>query len=130
MESLLDKLATRDTYHSHGSVIDASEASSLGLKVEHLQPTDDLWRKLWLLRTMYAFDCRTRGYANCSKVGASAVRLWSSSRRGLLERGLDLGRLGGRFVLAGANDATLKPALRELTARLTIDDTIAEPAAR
>jgi ATP-dependent protease ClpP protease subunit len=63
LEDLLNKLASRDTYHSHGSVIDATESSRLGLKVDHLQPADPLWRKMWLLRTMYSFDCRQRGYA-------------------------------------------------------------------
>lgn len=63
LEKMLDKLATRDQYHSHGSVIDATEAGSLGLKVEHLPPDSELWRRIWLLRTMYSFDCRQRGYS-------------------------------------------------------------------
>jgi membrane-bound ClpP family serine protease len=60
---LVEKLATRDQYHSHGAVIDADEASSLGLAVELLAPNSELLKKLWLLRTMYAFDCPQRGYA-------------------------------------------------------------------
>lgn len=63
MDVLLDKLATRDKYHSHGSVIDYSEAQSLGLAITHLAPTDELWRRLWLLRSMYAHDCRRNGYS-------------------------------------------------------------------
>ena len=63
LDTLMKKLASRDTYHSHGSVIDASEAKALGLNVNVLDPASPLWKKLWLLRTMYAFDCRTRGYS-------------------------------------------------------------------
>lgn len=63
IDTTLQKIATRDTYHSHGAVIDYMEAQSLGLKVEHLAPDCDLWKRLWLLRSMYSFDCRQAGYA-------------------------------------------------------------------
>ncbi|KAK43639.1 hypothetical protein BG58_31475 [Caballeronia jiangsuensis] len=63
LEILLEKLATRNQYHSHGAVIDHAEAAQLGLKVESYEATDPLWRKIWLLRTMYAFDCQQRGYS-------------------------------------------------------------------
>jgi hypothetical protein len=63
LDKLLDHLATRDKYHSHGSVIDVHEALSLKLKVEHLTPDKELWKRIWLLRTMYSFDCRQRGYS-------------------------------------------------------------------
>ncbi|WP_197565155.1 hypothetical protein KV708_08555 [Comamonas thiooxydans] len=69
IEVLVQRLASRDQYHSHGSVIDASEAQKLGLNVEVLQPTDSLWQQFWLLRTMYAHDCMMHGY---SKVFESA----------------------------------------------------------
>lgn len=58
IDAIVNRLSTRDYYHSHGSVIDYSEASSLGLNVEFLQPTDELWRRVWLLRCMYEHDCR------------------------------------------------------------------------
>lgn len=63
IDSTIAKLATKDHYHSHGSVIDMTEAESLGLSVVKHDPNDDLWRKIWLLRTMYNFDCRQNGYA-------------------------------------------------------------------
>ncbi|MDD1999017.1 hypothetical protein NPS34_13270 [Pseudomonas putida] len=63
IEETIGKLATRDHYHSHGSVIDMREATSLGLKVIEHQPDNELWRKIWLLRTMYHYDCRQNGYA-------------------------------------------------------------------
>jgi len=41
----VEKLATKDHYHSHGSSIDADEASRLNLTIEKLAPDDDLWKK-------------------------------------------------------------------------------------
>lgn len=63
LEMLVQRLASRDQYYSHGSVIDAFEAQRLGLSIDLLQPTDPLWQQLWLLRTMYAHDCLMRGYS-------------------------------------------------------------------
>lgn len=63
IDVLVQRLASRDQYHSHGSVIDASEAKTLGLNVELLQPADPLWQQFWLLRTMYAHDCLALGYS-------------------------------------------------------------------
>lgn len=61
--AIVGKLATRDHYASHGSVIDVHEAIQLGLVVEELPVEDEIWQKLWLLRTMYAYDCPRSGYA-------------------------------------------------------------------
>lgn len=63
IDELVEKLASRDTYHSHGSVIDVKEAISLGLEVEEMAFKDPLWQKIWLLRSMYAFDCPRNHYA-------------------------------------------------------------------
>lgn len=52
------KLASRDTFHSHGSVIDADEATALGLNIEKLTAKDPLWERFWLLRCMYAHDLK------------------------------------------------------------------------
>ena len=60
--SVVEKLASRATYHSHGAVIDAMEAQTLGLTVELHNATSALWGKIWLLRSMYAFDCPQRGF--------------------------------------------------------------------
>jgi hypothetical protein len=62
IDDCVRKLASRDTYFSHGSVIDHREAVTLGLKVEYLPPDDKLWERLWLLYCMYEFDCRRSGY--------------------------------------------------------------------
>lgn len=63
VDETVNMLATRDRYASHGSVIDAREAQDLGLTIESLAPTDELWEMIWLLRTMYAYDCPRNGYA-------------------------------------------------------------------
>lgn len=61
--AVVDKMASRNHYHSHGSVIDASEALQLGLSVVSLAQDEPLWQKIWLLRTMYAYDCARNGHA-------------------------------------------------------------------
>jgi hypothetical protein len=42
-------------------VIDAFEATSLGLNILTLDVTDELWQRIWLLRCMYAYDARNAG---------------------------------------------------------------------
>ncbi len=55
------KLASRDEFFSHGSVIDHVEAKQLGLNVEFLEQRNALWQKLWLLYCMYAHDAGQAG---------------------------------------------------------------------
>lgn len=57
VDALVGKIATRDQYHSHGSVIDAQEAKALGLNVTMCAPDDKLWRMIGLLRAIYQHDC-------------------------------------------------------------------------
>jgi hypothetical protein len=59
--SVVQALASRQQYPSHGSVIDTDEALRLGLSVTKLSSTDDLWQRLWLLRCMYEHDIRRAG---------------------------------------------------------------------
>jgi len=63
IDEAIDKLATRNTYHSHGSVIDHKEAAQLGFKVTFLDHSSTLWKKFWLLRSMYQYDCPIGGFA-------------------------------------------------------------------
>ena len=58
VDDTVHKLSSRDVYFSHGSAIDHSEAASLGLKIEYLPPTNELWKRIWLLYCMYDFDSR------------------------------------------------------------------------
>jgi hypothetical protein len=63
IEALVEKLATKANYPSHGATIDLKEAQRLGLNVTQIETTDSLWDQIWLLRTMYAYDCPLSGYA-------------------------------------------------------------------
>jgi hypothetical protein len=47
---------------SHGSAIDHAEAKQIGLVVRYLPPDDEAWKRIWLLYSMYDFDCRQRDY--------------------------------------------------------------------
>ncbi len=63
IDDVVQKLSTRATYHSHGSVIDHIEASALGLNVTPFKTGDPIWDRLWLLRCMLDHDARRDGYA-------------------------------------------------------------------
>ena len=60
VEDVIGKLSSSNSYKSHGAVIDYSEASSLGLAVEWLEPQDELWQRIWLLHCMYDHDIRLK----------------------------------------------------------------------
>jgi hypothetical protein len=62
IDTVVNSLATRETYFSHGSTIDHSEATTLGLKIEAFTQNDPIWRRIWLLYSMYDFDARRDGY--------------------------------------------------------------------
>ena len=61
VETVVKKISSANTYMSHGAVIDHSEALGLGLSVEYLEPSDALWRRIWLLYCLYDFDLGARG---------------------------------------------------------------------
>lgn len=63
IDETINMIATRDHYHSHGSVIDAKEAIKLNLNVTEFTQDNVIWQKIWLLRTMYSYDCGQNGYA-------------------------------------------------------------------
>jgi Serine dehydrogenase proteinase len=62
VDEAVGKLSSRDVYFSHGSVIDHSEAKTLGLSIEYLPPDDPTWQRIWLLNCMYEHDCRQSRY--------------------------------------------------------------------
>ncbi|MGH7878370.1 MAG: SDH family Clp fold serine proteinase, partial [Candidatus Binataceae bacterium] len=62
VDDLVNKLLTRQTYFSHGSVIDYKEAITLGLAVEYLPADNELWQCFRLLACMYEADCRANRY--------------------------------------------------------------------
>jgi ClpP class serine protease len=55
----VQKLASRDEFFSHGSVIDHEEAKNLGLNVRFLNGGDEFWERVWLLYCMYAHDAES-----------------------------------------------------------------------
>lgn len=77
IEQTIEKISTRDHYHSHGSVIDSPEAVKLGFKIEHQESDSGLWKQIWLLRAMYQYDCGQNGYAKLfeSTKVSTAVKL-------------------------------------------------------
>jgi membrane-bound ClpP family serine protease len=62
IKDVVNKLASRDTYASHGSVIHYKEAMGLNLKIDYLPPDDEIWKRIWLLYCMYEVDCRRSRY--------------------------------------------------------------------
>jgi hypothetical protein len=62
IEGIVQKISSRDSYFSHGSVIDHREAASLGLSVNYLPPGEPVWERLWLLHCMYEHDCKRGGF--------------------------------------------------------------------
>jgi hypothetical protein len=61
IDLVVQALSSRQQYPSHGSVIDADEAIRIGLTVDKLEASDELWQRLWLLRCMYAHDLARAG---------------------------------------------------------------------
>lgn len=60
LADVIQKVSSADTYNSHGAVIDFSEAQSLGLSVEWMDPSSDVWRSVWLLYCCYDHDTKLR----------------------------------------------------------------------
>lgn len=69
IDELIEKLASRNTYHSHGSVIDVGEAKSLGLKIKEMA---------FLLMTLFGrkFGC----FVQCTLLIAPAIITQNFSR--------------------------------------------------
>ena len=58
---VVEALAGRDVYKSHGSVINHRAATELGLNVAYFPEGDELWSKIWFLYCMYEHDLRRDG---------------------------------------------------------------------
>lgn len=71
------QLSTRNTYPSHGSVIDCDEALRLGLNVTRLTQDLEDWKWIWLLRCVYDQDARRSGLVKIfeSRLLSNGVRL-------------------------------------------------------
>lgn len=58
IDNVLKKVSNTEGYLSHGAVIDIEEARKLGLAATYLDQDDQLWRRIWLLYSMYDFDTK------------------------------------------------------------------------
>lgn len=76
VDGIVKRLSTRDAYPSHGSVIDAAEVKSLGLRVAEWTSESEDWKWVWLLRCLYESDARR---ANVVKI-FEGTRLSNSIR--------------------------------------------------
>ncbi|MBP0019139.1 MAG: hypothetical protein J7647_16505 [Cyanobacteria bacterium SBLK] len=63
IDELVKQLSSTQSYFSHAAVINVMEAEKLGLQIQNLSASDELWKKLWLLFCMYDYDCRQLGYS-------------------------------------------------------------------
>lgn len=61
IDSVITQIGSPSTYGSHGAVIDFGEAQALGLTVSWMKPQEPLWKKVWLLYTLYDYDTKTKG---------------------------------------------------------------------
>ena len=79
VEAVVDKLAGRDTYKSHGAVIDHQEALDLGLTICYFPDGDEIWSRIWLLYCMYDFDSHRSGLMKIYEGRARSTQVQSSS---------------------------------------------------
>lgn len=82
VDDAVSKLLMRGTYYSHGSVIDHSEASNLGLKVEYLPPNNDLWKRFWMLHCTYDYDCQEKGYIKVFESSSRSAPIAAPTQKG------------------------------------------------
>ena len=75
VKAVVEKLAGRDTYKSHGAVIDHREASDLGLSVCYLPDGNEIWSRIWLLYCMYDFDSHRSGLLKIYEGGARSTQI-------------------------------------------------------
>ena len=78
IKAVVEKLAGRDTYKSHGAVIDHREASDLGLNVRYLPDGDEIWSRIWLLYCMYDYDSHRTGLLKIYEGRARSTQIKSS----------------------------------------------------
>ena len=77
--AVVDALATRDKFPSHGSVVDHKEALELGLVIDYLPPEDAVWQRIWLLYCMFDYDCRKAKYLKMFEGRARSLALVAPS---------------------------------------------------
>jgi len=61
IDRVITQIGSPSTYGSHGAVIGFGEAQDLGLNVSWMKPEENLWKRVWLLYTLYDYDTKTKG---------------------------------------------------------------------
>ncbi len=62
-KSIARRLLSVETYLSHGMVIDAEEASNLGLVVDRQDFSGEFWQRVWRLYCSYEVDSQRQGFS-------------------------------------------------------------------
>ena len=78
VKAVVDQLAGRDIYKSHGSVINHQEALNLGLNICYLPDGDDIWSRIWLLYCMYDYDSHRMGLQKIYEGRSRSTQIESS----------------------------------------------------
>ena len=63
INEVVEKLASRDHYNSHGALIDRMEAERLGLKIHYIPEDDETWKRIRLLYCMYDHDSHRSNFS-------------------------------------------------------------------
>lgn len=75
IDATVRSLASKNTYFSHGSVIDHTEAEEIGLNVDYRPHSDELWQRIWLLYSMYAHDVQQGGIVKVFEGNARSISI-------------------------------------------------------
>ena len=78
VKAVVEKLAGRDTYKSHGSVINHQEAQNLGLNICYLPDGDEIWSRIWFLYCMYDYDSHRSGLQKIYEGRSRSTQIESS----------------------------------------------------
>ena len=78
LDNVIQKISSSDTYKSHGAVIDFSEAQELGLSVDWLDPSEEMWRRVWLLYCCYDYDTKLKGIGKITEGAVNSIARRSS----------------------------------------------------
>ena len=73
IDSVIKKIGSPSTYGSHGAVRDFSEAEDLHLTVSWMKPEEFLWKRIWLLHTLYDYDTKTKGLGKITEGAVNSI---------------------------------------------------------
>lgn len=79
LDNVIREISSTGSYHSHGAVIDYSEAEKLGLSVEWLPPEEELWRRIWMLYCCYDYDTKAKKIGKITEGAVNSIARQSVS---------------------------------------------------